>query len=269
MFLDRYLHIHNYSFREEPIESLTKIKVLLDAGADPNLGRSVRGMAPLQQLVSLSWGSDHDVTLLRMLVEKGTNPYIKDGKGQNLLHLAALNREKNEGYKGAGLPLIKALKDMGINLNETDKKGYLPAILTIQQQQEDLAILEEIFRGAYAGYYVHKKQGIDLIERIKKIKVASVNKVNTFLEILRNLHKGTLDNHISYHLFHINKQSNEEKTSHEKFSFYKTKNEIYVRIPFFEEYDPKDVQTNRAKFLEILKVSDSNVVFDLRGNRGG
>ncbi|XP_064638433.1 ankyrin repeat, PH and SEC7 domain containing protein secG-like [Lineus longissimus] len=117
----------NYIFMSEPDESgffqttvlifccqkgyLDCVKILLDAGADPEIGAKW-GKTALMTAVMTQW---HDI--IALLIERGARVNVKDEKGKCVLSYAADNSDEVS---------VKMLLDAGAYIENRDMHGLLP-----------------------------------------------------------------------------------------------------------------------------------------------
>ena len=101
-----------------------RAKILLDHKADPNVISSDQNKGTaLHMMCRKSLVVDRDIEILKLLLDRGANPNIKDAMGRTPLHWIGLIGGVNAAYRTQVLDL---LMKYGADLNVQDNNGDTP-----------------------------------------------------------------------------------------------------------------------------------------------
>lgn len=126
--LKKMLELHPQLVHSENAEGMTllgyaahfgspeAVQALLDYGAEVNaLSHSKVAYIPSNTALHAALVGQRSLDVIRMLLEHGANPEIRDSNGHTSLHTAAFHDNNAE--------IIRLLLQHGANVNTTDKEG--------------------------------------------------------------------------------------------------------------------------------------------------
>ncbi|MFC1902492.1 ankyrin repeat domain-containing protein [Chloroflexota bacterium] len=141
------------------------VKLLLDKGADPNLGE----ITPLVAAVA-----NNDVEVVKILLEKGANPNLKSREPPTVTTLHSINTPLNLAAKKGYVDMINVLLDHGALVNPHGWSGWSPLHeAAMHGQLETVKVL--LRRGAIINPEADSPDaaaGIDIVPQVTPLDCA-------------------------------------------------------------------------------------------------
>ena len=129
------------TFRETPLALATLMnekgimRILIDAGS---LINEVHPRTGSTLLHSASYACDESV--VKLLLEEGAEPIVRDGRGRSPLHCATYGKpvrgRRPADMPGANIPVMELLLKHGLNLDDGDYFGFTPLHVAVYTYQE-------------------------------------------------------------------------------------------------------------------------------------